>query len=103
METFLDTLSAKPAQKVTWVLRLVRDLERVPAHYLKKLPGTEELWEVRAEHGGDALRLLGFFDDIGSLVLVSGLSKRSERTPSREILLAERRRRDYLSRRKPNG
>jgi phage-related protein len=62
VEEFLDSLTAKQAQKVVWALRLVEEMERVPAQYFKKLTGTEDLWEVRVQHGGDTFRLLGFFD-----------------------------------------
>lgn len=96
---FLDSLSAKQAQKVVWVLQLVEDLESVPAQYLKKLSGTEEIWEIRAQHGGNAFRLLGFFDPPDVLVLTNGFAKKSERTPRREIAVAETRRSDYLTRR----
>jgi phage-related protein len=98
VEEFLDSLPGKQAQKVVWVLRLVEELERVPEQYLKKLTGTEGLWEVRAQHGGDTFRLLGFFDGPRLVVLVSGFAKKSEKTPRQEIALAEERRRDYLSR-----
>ena len=36
IEDFLDQLPAKTAQKVTWVLKLIEDLERVPSKYFKK-------------------------------------------------------------------
>ncbi|MEW5927864.1 MAG: type II toxin-antitoxin system RelE/ParE family toxin [Gemmatimonadota bacterium] len=98
VEEFLDSLSGKQAQKVVWVLRLVEGLERVPEQYLKKLTGTEDLWEVRAQHGGDAFRLLGFFDGPRLVVLVSGFAKKSEKTPRQEIARAEERKREYLSR-----
>jgi phage-related protein len=96
VEEFLDSLSGKQAQKVIWVLRLVEELERVPTQYFKKLTGTEELWEVRAQHGGDTFRLLGFFGGSRLVVLVSGFSKKSQAVPRQEIALAEERRRDYL-------
>ena len=95
---FLDSLPGEQARKVFWVLRLVEELERVPARYLKKLHGTRHLWEIRADFGGEAFRILGFFDDTGSLVVSNGFSKKSERVPAREIAQAERCRRDYLSR-----
>jgi hypothetical protein len=38
------------------VLRVLQELPRVPQQYLKKLEGTDDLWEVRAELGGDALQ-----------------------------------------------
>lgn len=40
---FLDSLTAKQAQKVTWVLQLVEELEVIPTTYLKKLVNTEEI------------------------------------------------------------
>jgi phage-related protein len=70
----------------------------VPAQYFKKLPGTDEIWEVRAQHGGDTFRLLGFFDGPGLLILTHGLTKKSQKLPRREIERARERRRDYLSR-----
>lgn len=47
IENFLDTLSSKQAQKVTWVLKLVEDLDVVPLQDFKKMESTDNLWEVR--------------------------------------------------------
>ena len=98
VEEFLDSLGSKQAQKVVWVLTAVKELERVPQQYFKKLEGTEELWEIRAEFGGDAFRLLGFWDSGRLIILTNGFAKKTQRTPEREITLAEQRRRDYLNR-----
>lgn len=100
VEEFLEGLGPKQTQKVAWVLRVVRDLPRVPLQYLKKLEGTDDLWEVRAEFGGDAFRLLGFWDSGALIILTNGFAKKTQKTPEREITLAEQRKRDYLSRRK---
>lgn len=101
IEEFLDALTGKQAQKVVWVLRLVEQLDPVPAQYLKKLVDTDGLWEVRAQHGGDTFRLIGFFDR-SQFWVVSGFAKKTEKTPQQEIDLAEARRQDYLRRRKGN-
>ena len=100
VEVFLDALGPKQAQKVLWVLRAVKDLPRVPQQYFKKLEGTEDLWEVRAEFGGDAFRLLGFWDSGRLIILTNGFAKKTQKIPEREIVLAGQRRRDYLSRKK---
>jgi len=42
VEDFLDTLQAKEAQKVLWVLRLIEELDQIPSRYFKKLTDTEE-------------------------------------------------------------
>ncbi len=98
VEEFLDNLSDQHAQKVAWVLRLVERMDRVPEQYLKKLVGTDSLWEIRIHIGGKSYRLLGFFDGSVLLVLTSGFVKKQQKTPRKEIELAERRRTDYLSR-----
>jgi len=33
---FLDSLSGKAAQKITWVLKLIEEIEVVPTKYFKK-------------------------------------------------------------------
>ena len=99
VEEFLDALSGKQAQKVIWVLRLIEEMETVPSQCLKKLTGTEDLWEVRAQHGGDTFRLIGFFDGRRLLVLTSGFAKKTEKTPRQEIALAVKRQQDHRSRR----
>jgi len=84
---------------VLWVLRLVEELPSVPRQYFKKLTGTDSLWEVRVQFGNNTFRLLAFFDGGQLIVLTNGFAKKSPKTPEKEIELAERRRRDHLSRR----
>lgn len=91
----MDSLSAKDAQKVTWVLRLIERLERTPTSYLKKLTGSEEIWEVRIQSSGQSFRIMAFFDG-DDLWLMHGFSKKGRRTDPREIRRAERMRRDHL-------
>jgi phage-related protein len=98
VEEFLDGLGPKQAQKVAWVLKLIKELPLVPGQYLKKLEGTDNLWEVRAEFGGDAFRLLGFLESGNRIILTNGFAKKTQKTPDREIELAAQRKRDYLRR-----
>ncbi|MFT6992513.1 MAG: phage-related protein [Paraglaciecola sp.] len=97
---FLDSLSAKQAQKVTWVLQLIEELDVIPSTYLKKLVNTDDIWEVRVQVGNNIFRLLGFFDGDNLVVLNHGFQKKTKKTPSKEIKLAEQRRKDYLRRNK---
>jgi phage-related protein len=79
---------------------LIEELDTIPAQYLKKLTGTEDVWEVRVQVGNDTIRLLGFFYGSRFLVLTNGFAKKTRKTPPKEIALAETRRRDYLNRSK---
>jgi len=99
IENFLDSLSDRDAQKVAWVLRIVERLEIVPPQYFKKLVGTDDLWEVRAQMGGNNYRLLGFFENSRLLILTNGFAKKQQKTPIKEIELARQRRAEHLQRR----
>jgi phage-related protein len=96
VEEFLDALTSKQAQKVAWVLQLIEELEVVPSQYFKKLVNTDEIWEVRVQHGGNIFRLLGFFDGATLIILTNGFAKKAQKTPAEEIRLAEARKRDYF-------
>ena len=98
IEAFIDSLSGKHAQKAAWVLRLIEDIEFVPAQYFKKMPGTGDLWDERLQSGNDTIRLLGFLSGSHTLVLTNGFAKKTMKTPKREIALAEQRKRDYRDR-----
>lgn len=100
VEEFLDSLTGKQAQKITWVLQLIEDLDHVPKQYFKKLVNTDDIWEVRVQFSGNIFRLLGFLDGDELLILTSGFAKKTQKTPHQEIATAEQRKRDYLRRRK---
>ena len=100
VEEFLDSLNDKQTAKIAWVLRIIRDYERVSKEYLKKLVGTDGIWEVRTKFGRDIFRILCFFDDGKIIVLTNGFVKKSQKTPSSEIRLAENRKKEYNERKK---
>ena len=103
IQEFLNSLTSKQAQKVTWVLKLVEELELVPQTYFKKLVNTHDLWEVRVQSGNDTFRLLGFLDKGNFVVLTNGFQKKTQKTLQSEINLAESRKRDYLQRKYENN
>jgi len=99
-EEFLDSLHPKEAKKVSWVLRIIQELDKVPSQYFKKLTGTEEIWECRAQIQSKAYRIFSFFLDGDNLVLTHGYSKKSQKTDVKQIKKAEQYRRDYLFRKR---
>ena len=98
VKNFLNSLSDKQAKKVVWVLRLVRDLNFIPKEYFKKLIGTNDIWEIRVKSSNNIFRILCFFDKGDLIVLTNGFVKKSQKTPVKEIKLAEKRKQDYLMR-----
>ncbi len=97
IEDFLDTLSSKEAQKVTWVLSLIEDMENVSTKFYKKLSNSEGIIEVRAQIGKNNFRLLGFEDKDTFVILTNGFKKKDQKVPKSEITLAQQRKAKYLS------
>ena len=100
IEDFLDSLSDKQFEKVGWVLRLIKEIEHVPKEYYKKLKNTDDICEIRIQFGNNIFRLLGFSFGSKVVVLTNGFAKKSQKIPRQEIELAERRKRDYIKRRR---
>jgi len=98
VEEFLDSLPAKVAQKVAWVLSIIEEMERVPTKYFKKLEGQHALYECRIDFGGNTYRLLGFLHRGKFVVLTNGFMKKTQKTPMDEIDLCNRRMKDFLAR-----
>ena len=104
VEDHLDNLTDAQVMKVTWVLKLIQEIDRVPSKYFKKLVNTDDIWEVRIDVGKNTFRLLGFFFGNELIVLTNSFQKKSQKTPKKEIELAEKRKKEYFSRRgKANG
>jgi phage-related protein len=100
VEDYLDSLSDRQVEKVLWTLRVVRELNPVPAQYLQKLSGTHDLWEVRISHAGNIFRLLGFVTSERRLMLVHGFTKKTQKTPPQEMTVAAARKKDHETREK---
>lgn len=98
VQDFLDSLSAKESQKVTWVLKLLESLPVVPQEYFKKLRNSDGIWEVIVQQGNNTFRLLGFLQKGTLVILTNGFAKKSQKTPPQEIALAEQRKNEYLGR-----
>ena len=99
IEEFLDSLASQQALKVAWVLQLIEELDVVPVQYFKKLVNTDGVWEVKVPFGGNIFRLLGFLERGNVVILTNGFQKKTQKTPKKEINLAENRKKEYLNRR----
>jgi len=96
VETFLDNLSSKEAQKVAWVLKLMEELDYVSTKYYKQLSNTDGIIEIRVQIGKNHFRLLGFEHKKVFVVLTNGFKKKDQKVPKSEIELAQSRRKEYL-------
>ena len=98
IEDFLDSLSSKEAQKVVWVLRLIEEMESVSTKFYKQLSNSDGIIEVRAQIGKNNFRLLGFEDKDAFVILTNDFKKKDQKVPKSEIILAQKRKNEYLTR-----
>jgi phage-related protein len=103
VEDYLDTLTDKQVSKIVQVLKLIQEVDRVPSKFFKKLVNTNDIWEVRVSVGKNIFRILGFLHDQNLVILTNSFQKKTQKTPQREISLAESRKKEYLSRENQNG
>ena len=98
VDNFLNRLPDEIVEKITWVIKLVRELDIIPQHYYKKLKGTNNIWEIRVKFGSNIYRLLSFSHYNNFIILTHGFIKKTQKTPKKEIKIAEAYKEDYLRR-----
>ena len=87
-------------RKIEWTLNLLRTIDRVPKKYFDLLTGTDGIFEVRIELGGNIFRVFAFFDKGNLVVLGNGFQKKTQKTPKTEIEKALKIKAEYESERK---
>ena len=60
-------------------------IPQVPTEYLKHIEGTDGLYEIRVQLGGDIFRIFCFFDEGKLVILANGFQKKTKKTPKGEI------------------
>lgn len=98
VEEYLDTLSDKEVEKIFFVLDIIESIPFVPAKFFKKLASSNGIWEVRVKYSGNIFRLLGFLEGDDLVILNHAFTKKTQKTPTRDIVKAEQRKKDYFSR-----
>lgn len=82
---FLKKQPIKVQNKIYKIIEAIETLERVPANYLKALVGTNGLYEARIQLGSDIWRVFCFFDKGKLVILLNGFTKKTQKTPKKEI------------------
>ena len=80
---FISSLRKEEARKIYYILDMLKVQERVSSKFVKYL--REELYEIRAEYGGNIFRVFFIFDDGNIVILFNGFQKKTQKTPPSEI------------------
>ena len=82
---FLGEQRKRVVRKITWTLDLIESIEVPSRQYLKKLEGTDGLYEIRVISDGDIFRIFCCFDKEKLVILMKGFQKKTQGTPQMEI------------------
>ncbi len=97
VEEFLHSLDVKTQARFVWSINQLRELNaRATEPLVKHIDG--KLWELRRASNGNIYRVMYFFFTGKRIVFVHGFQKKTQKTPKREIEIAEKRMDNFIQR-----
>lgn len=85
---FQDFYLAQPVkvrEKIGYVFRIIKTVEKVPDKFLKHVEGIDGLYEIRIEVVSNVYRIFCCFDKGNLVVLFNGFQKKTRKAPKQEI------------------
>lgn len=95
-QDFYIKQNEKVGEKIGYVFRIVKTVDKIPEKFLKHIEGTEGLYEIRIMTGNDIFRIFCCFDKGSVVILLNAFQKKSQKTPADEIRLAEKLKKEYF-------
>jgi len=83
-------------EKIEYVLRIVRQVERISKCFLDHMEGADGLYEIRIEVESNIFRIFCCFDEGNIVILFNGFQKKTQKTPKTEIERAKRLKQEYF-------
>ncbi len=87
----------KVKDKIDYVLDLIKNEERVPKKFLKHLAGTDGLYEIRVSTVFSNIRIFCFFDEGRLVVITNCFTKKTQKTPKKQLDLANKLKKEYFT------
>ena len=84
-------------EKIEYVFRVIRQVEKVSRKFLCQIEGTDGLYEIRVEYNSNIYRIFCCFDHEYLVVLFNGFQKKSQKTPPGEIEKALSLKKEYFN------
>ncbi len=88
--------STKVQEKIEYIFKILRTVDKVPKKFLDHMTGTDGLFEIRIEVGSNIFRVFCCFDKGNLVILFNGFQKKTQKTPKQEIELAEKLKKEYF-------
>jgi phage-related protein len=101
-QDFLNELPEKDRYKLLMTMKKIEEkgiTEAIKAKWVKKFKGEKNLFEIRSILGSNIQRAIYFHIENDKYMITHGFTKKTQKTPEREILKGKRVRDLFLKRR----
>ncbi|MFU8798023.1 MAG: type II toxin-antitoxin system RelE/ParE family toxin [Gammaproteobacteria bacterium] len=89
-EKFLIRQPKNVQNKMFKIIEAIETIEKVPSNYLKSIRGSKGLYEARIRLASNIWRVFCFFDEDKLVILLNGFTKKTQKTPKKEIEKAQK-------------
>lgn len=97
VKDFIDALSPESKAKYIFIADLLEEFGiEVHEPYVKPITGKKKMYEIRIKDKANIHRVLYFAFTGKRLVLLHGFTKKTQKTPPRELEIAEKRMNDFI-------
>ena len=94
----------KVQEKIEYIFKIIRNVQKVPKKFLDLITGTDGLYEIRIEFEINIYRIFCCFDKGNLVILFNGFQKKTQKAPKKEIDLALKLKDEYFnSKKEENG
>jgi len=100
---FYSKLDKRLQEKIDWVFELIKTVDFIPKRFFEHLENTDGLYEIRIEFQSNIYRIFCFFDEGNLVILINAFQKKTQKTPSSEIELAKKLKKQYFIDKKLNA
>lgn len=97
---FYLSLDSAVQEKIEYVFKVIRTVDRIPQKFLKHIESTDGLYEIRIKVGSDIFRVFCCFNAGRIVILFNGFRKKSQKTPKKEIDKALKLKQEYFDNKK---
>lgn len=97
---FYLSLDPTVQEKIEYVFKVIRTVDRILQKFLKHIESTDGLYEIRIKIGSNIYRVFCCFDEGKIVILFNGFQKKSKKAPKREIDKALKLKQEYFDKKK---
>lgn len=83
-------------KKIDYSFKMVETQRIVPKKFFRIIEGSDGIYEIKAEYAGNIYRVMCCMDKGAVVVLFQGFQKKTQKTPSKEIKMTERLKKEYF-------